>query len=163
MPRLRPWVRTARESVATFRIFELERGVWNDADGKPRGDGYVLRCRDWCNVVAVTPEDEVILVWQYRFGTDGLSLEIPGGVIDQGEEPIVAAGRELLEETGYEGESIEPLVTVEPTRPSRSIAASRSSCAARGPSRPRRSTSKRSSRPCCCPWRASPTCSTGGR
>ncbi len=113
MPRLRPWVRVSRESVATFRIFELEKGVWDDADGKPRGEAYVLRCRDWCNVVAVTPEDQVVLVWQYRFGTDGLSLEIPGGVIDQGEEPIVAAGRELLEETGYAGDSIEPLVTVE--------------------------------------------------
>lgn len=112
-PRLRPWVRVRSESVASFRIFQLERGTWNDAEGRPRGDAYVLRCRDWCNVVAVTPDDQVVLVWQYRFGTDGLSLEIPGGVIDEGEEPIVAAGRELREETGYGFDSIEPLVTVD--------------------------------------------------
>jgi ADP-ribose pyrophosphatase len=113
-PRLRPWVRARNESVASFRIFEIERSTWQDGAGKPRGDAYVMRGRDWCNVVAVTPDEQVVLVWQYRFGTAGLSLEIPGGVIDEGEEPIVAAARELREETGYVGDSIEPLVTVEP-------------------------------------------------
>jgi 8-oxo-dGTP pyrophosphatase MutT (NUDIX family) len=63
--------------------------------------------------VAVTPDDRVVLVWQYRFGTDALSLEIPGGVIDAGESPAEAARRELIEETGYEAERFEPLLTLE--------------------------------------------------
>jgi 8-oxo-dGTP pyrophosphatase MutT (NUDIX family) len=111
---MRPWARVGTEPVATFRIFDVERATFQDGAGRPRGDAYVMRCRDWCNVVAVTPQDEVVLVWQYRFGTGGMSIEIPGGIIDAGEEPIAAAARELHEETGYVGDSIEPLVTVEP-------------------------------------------------
>jgi ADP-ribose pyrophosphatase len=65
-------------------------------------------------VIAITPEGEIVLVWQYRFGTDALSLEIPGGVIDTGEAPEHAALRELREETGYEAERAEALLVVEP-------------------------------------------------
>lgn len=112
-PLLRPWHIRRAESVASYRVFDVRRLELEDSRGTPRGDAFVLGFRDWCNVVAVTPDDQVVLVWQYRFGTDGLSLEIPGGVIDEGEEPIVAAGRELREETGYGFDSIEPLVTVD--------------------------------------------------
>ena len=113
-PALLPWVETRRETVGDFRIFTIERGEWEDASGRPRGDAYVIRCRDWCNVVAVTPDDRVVLCWQYRFGTDAMSLEIPGGVIEQGEAPAAAAARELLEETGYVADAIEPLLVVDP-------------------------------------------------
>jgi len=64
--------------------------------------------------VAVTPDDRVVLVWQYRFGSGALSLEIPGGVIDPGESPDHAARRELREETGYEAERFDLLLTVDP-------------------------------------------------
>ena len=59
-------------------------------------------------------DDQLVLIWQYRFGTDALSLEIPGGVIDPGEDPERAARRELSEETGYDAEVWSPLVCVEP-------------------------------------------------
>jgi ADP-ribose pyrophosphatase YjhB (NUDIX family) len=113
-PSLRPWRVRRNESQASYRVFEVRRVEMEDAAGVARGDAFVLGCADWCNVVAVTPADEVVLVWQYRFGTDALSLEIPGGVIDAGEPPALAAARELREETGFEAESIEPLLTVEP-------------------------------------------------
>jgi 8-oxo-dGTP pyrophosphatase MutT (NUDIX family) len=95
-------------------VFEVCRVDLEDEAGASRGDAFVLQGRDWCNVVAVTPDDEVVLVWQYRFGTDALSLEIPGGVVDPGESPLESARRELREETGYEAETLEPLVVVEP-------------------------------------------------
>jgi 8-oxo-dGTP pyrophosphatase MutT (NUDIX family) len=112
-PRLRKWRARRREAIASYRIFDVERLELEDADGRARGDAFTLRFPDWCNVVAVTPDDHVVLVWQYRFGSDALSLEIPGGVVDQGESPVQAASRELREETGYEAERIEPLLTLE--------------------------------------------------
>jgi 8-oxo-dGTP pyrophosphatase MutT (NUDIX family) len=62
---------------------------------------YTLEMPDWVNVVALTPARELVLVTQHRFGTQAQSLEIPGGVIDHDESPLVAAQRELREETGY--------------------------------------------------------------
>ncbi len=64
-------------------------------------DFYILDAPDWVNVVALTDQNEFILVNQYRFGTGKLSLEVPGGVVDKGETHRVAAVRELLEETGF--------------------------------------------------------------
>ncbi|MBX3230861.1 MAG: NUDIX hydrolase [Labilithrix sp.] len=102
--------RKAVHDVADHGVFRVQR---HEYEGLPRPI-FVFECRDWCNVIAETERGDVVFVWQYRFGTDALSLEIPGGVIDAGEEPIVAAARELREETGYEAASIELLSVVEP-------------------------------------------------
>ncbi|MBK1878156.1 NUDIX hydrolase [Pelagicoccus mobilis] len=65
------------------------------------GDFYILKTRDWVNVVPVTPDNQIVMVRQYRFGIESDSWEIPGGVMDPGEDPLEAAARELSEETGY--------------------------------------------------------------
>ena len=73
-----------------------------------------LRCPQWVNVIPFTEDGQVILIRQYRAGTHEVTLEIPGGMIDAGEDPADAAARELAEETGYVAGSLEPLGVVQP-------------------------------------------------
>ncbi len=61
----------------------------------------VLQAPDWVNIVAVTPENKILVVRQFRFGAGKPTTEIPAGMVDEGETPEHAARRELKEETGY--------------------------------------------------------------
>ena len=78
-------------------------------DGHIVEDYYVLEYNNWVNAVAITTEGKILMVKQYRHAAGIISLEIPGGVIDDGEEPEYAIRRELLEETGYQFEKLELL------------------------------------------------------
>lgn len=74
----------------------------------------VLESVDWVNVVALTPDEQSVMIRQFRFGVGYTTLEVPGGMIDPGETPLAAAQRELKEETGYAGGSWHYLGAVEP-------------------------------------------------
>ncbi|MBG30760.1 MAG: NUDIX hydrolase [Opitutae bacterium] len=108
-----PWDILSDELEADCLIFDVRRLRCRHPDGR-EDDFFVLDTSDWANVVALTPADELILVRQHRFGSGELSWEVPGGVIDAGEDPIDTAVRELREETGYEGESVIPLASCRP-------------------------------------------------
>jgi len=64
-------------------------------------DATIFEFRSWANIVALTKNNEVVLIKQYRHGVKDVLWEIPGGVVNDGEFPLEGVKRELLEETGY--------------------------------------------------------------
>jgi len=77
-------------------------------------EALVIDAPHWASVVPLTADGQVVLVRQYRFGTLSEVLEVPGGLVDPGEAPVVAAQRELREETGYRCERMTSLGSVSP-------------------------------------------------
>lgn len=75
---------------------------------------YVLEYPDWINVIAITKDGRFVMEKQYRHGLEVISTELPCGVIEEGEDPLYAAKRELLEETGYSGGEWSKLMTLSP-------------------------------------------------
>ena len=69
-------------------------------------DATIFEFRSWANIVALTRENEVVLIKQYRYGVKEVLWEIPGGVVDDCESPLEGVKRELLEETGYTSSEI---------------------------------------------------------
>jgi 8-oxo-dGTP pyrophosphatase MutT (NUDIX family) len=102
------------EPHATTRIFEVVRALYQHPRRERAQDFFVINAPDWVNVVALTPERHLVLVRQFRFGINDFSLEIPGGIIDPGEDPVTAGLRELREESGYVGTSARLLGSVHP-------------------------------------------------
>jgi ADP-ribose pyrophosphatase len=77
-------------------------------------DFFVLETPPWVNVIPITHDRRVVMVRQYRHGTGDVTLEIPGGTVDDGDSPQSAAIRELEEETGYTSSSVSLLGAVHP-------------------------------------------------
>jgi len=98
------WKVENTEEVADCRVFSVIRQrSCHEGDGR-KSDWYVIDTDDFVNVVALTEDSRLILVRQFRHGSNEMSLELPGGMVDPGEDPLDAGQRELLEETGYRGE-----------------------------------------------------------
>lgn len=106
--RIEPWsVKKENKEYETPIFNLLKRRMYLEAEGRTwEGDFYALQAPDWINVIPVTPQGEVVLVEQFRYGLLQPTLEIPGGMIDPGEEAGEAALRELREETGYEADEM---------------------------------------------------------
>ena len=108
------WRKLSSEQGENLNILQVRHDWLEHPTSKQIMKRLVLESVDWINVVAVTPEKASIMVRQYRFGIGACTLETPGGMVDEGESPLVAAQRELLEETGYVSEKWSSLGSVEP-------------------------------------------------
>ncbi len=108
------WKALRRELLQDCSVFTVSREHSESPRTGEVHEFHRIDSADWVNIVAVTPGDELVMITQYRHGSQEIELEIPGGLIDPGESPAAAAARELLEETGYRAASVEPIGTVNP-------------------------------------------------
>jgi len=114
---LRPWKLGQPQPRGSFRVFSVQQTEVRTPQGEPLPAVYTLACSDSCSVVAITDDEQLVLVRQLRFGTRELSLELPGGMLERGEDPAVGVLRELREETGYDAAIAEQLACIH-TNPS---------------------------------------------
>ena len=110
----RPWTTLEDEAIQDCRVFSVRRIRARSPRTGDAHDFFAIDSSDWVNVVAITPDERVVMVRQYRHGAGRVTLETPGGLIDPGETPAIAAARELLEETGYQAAEWVPLGAVNP-------------------------------------------------
>ncbi|MBK7864047.1 MAG: NUDIX hydrolase [Archangiaceae bacterium] len=109
-----PWKKLTESAPEDHHIFKLRTLQVEDPRTGKAWPRVTLDCPDWVNVVAVTTDDRLVLIRQFRFGAWKTTLEIPGGMLDPGEDALAAAARELEEETGFRPRHVVPLGITEP-------------------------------------------------
>jgi ADP-ribose pyrophosphatase len=109
-----PWkiISTIRDK--SYRVFALRKDTTLSPRTGRTHDFFILESNPWVNVIPLTEENQVVMVRQYRHGIREVTMEIPGGLIEEGDTPEQAAWRELSEETGYGAEEMIPLGFVYP-------------------------------------------------
>ena len=102
----KPWEKLSSRPVGDFRIFSVRSDRLLSPRTQQEHDFLIIDCVDWVNVLAVTADQQLVMIEQYRHGSKSVELEIPGGMIDRRDPSPEAAGvRELREETGFEGQN----------------------------------------------------------
>lgn len=111
---VKDWPLVDSQELGDYRVFRLRQDKRLSPRTGRKHTFFVLETGDWVNVVPVTPDNKIVLIRQFRHGIEEVTLEIPGGMVDELESPLSTARRELLEETGYEAEELIHIGTVAP-------------------------------------------------
>ena len=98
---LQNWRQTGRKLACRGRLFQYWQVESQTESGHLKGTFDVLGFSNWANIIALTPDQKLVAIRQYRQGSESFTMEIPGGAVDPGEDFLAAARRELCEETGY--------------------------------------------------------------
>lgn len=114
MESIKPWARKDKKLIADCRVLTIHESVSISPMTEQEHNFYVMDTTDWVNIVPVTDKNEIVCIRQFRHGSEEITLEIPGGMVDEGEAPDVSAARECLEETGYETDELISLGTLSP-------------------------------------------------
>lgn len=114
MSHAKPWREIANQKLLDCRIIEIYRSTAVSPHNGATHDFVQIRSVDWVQIIPITAAGEIVMVRQFRAGLGGMTLEIPGGLLDPGEDPAAAAARECLEETGYATKVIEPMGAMNP-------------------------------------------------
>lgn len=108
------WERVSSEAGPKLPLFQVRYDYMRHPRSAETFKRLVLEADDWTNVVAITPDGRTVMVEQYRFGIGAVTIEPAAGLVSPGEEPLAAAKRELLEETGFGGGEWRSLGAVQP-------------------------------------------------
>ena len=111
---IKNWDKVSSKFLIKNKIFKLREDRVISPKKESEHPVWVIDTPDWVNIIPITKENEVIIINQHRFGTEKLCLEVPGGMVDEGEKPMDAAIRELSEETGYTSSKVIEIGRVEP-------------------------------------------------
>lgn len=95
------WPTLEKVKVLKAHVFHYIKAKRQSPTTLEIGDFDIIQCLNWVNIIAITPDEKIVLIKQYRHGSDSITTEIPGGAVNHQEDMLLAAQRELQEETGY--------------------------------------------------------------
>jgi ADP-ribose pyrophosphatase len=95
------WATLEKIEMLRAHVFRYTKVKRQSPISNKTGDFDIVQCLNWVNIIAITPDQKIVLIKQYRHGTDSITTEIPGGAVNPMEDMLLAAQRELQEETGF--------------------------------------------------------------